>query len=84
MDDAGKPKHSPEPGSTDSDAPDGRKDERSIAAYWLCGIPTGMKRNIVYGKYTAVVTLSNDPNGPTKPDRWVLTAFQESDKSLKK
>ena len=39
----------------------------------------GQKRNIVFGKYTAVLTLSNDPKKPPKPQRWILTAFQPDD-----
>ena len=42
----------------------------------------GQKRNIVHGKYTAVLTLTNDPEKPPKPERWVLTAFQPSDKDI--
>ena len=39
----------------------------------------GQKRNIVFGKYTAVLTLANDPEKPPKPVRWVLTAFSPDD-----
>lgn len=39
----------------------------------------GQKRNIVLGKYTAVLALANDPEKPGKPKRWILSAFQPSD-----
>lgn len=39
----------------------------------------GQKRNIVLGKYTAVLALANDPERPGKPTRWVLSAFQPDD-----
>jgi len=43
----------------------------------------GQKRNIVFGKYTAVITLTNDPKKPPKPQRWALTAFQPDDEKKK-
>lgn len=39
----------------------------------------GQKQNIAFGKYTAVLTLSNDPKKPPKPMRWIFTAFQPDD-----
>ena len=39
----------------------------------------GQKRNIVLGRYTAVLALANDPEKPGKPKRWILSAFQPSD-----
>lgn len=39
----------------------------------------GQKRNITWGKYTAVIALKNGPKKPPRPERWVLTAFQPSE-----
>ena len=40
----------------------------------------GQKRNIVLGKYTAVLALANDPEKSGKPQLWKLSKFQPDDK----
>ena len=40
----------------------------------------GQKMNLTYGKYTAVLALTNAPGNADRPKNWVLTAFNPGDK----